>query len=351
MTRDPRSFNWAVDAGIEAMGTIAGIRFDRLFFDFDAIVEAYEVGKPRLQELFGPELSIGGPSWAGISYGHVNCLGSELIFPENSEVAHRPIYGSLQEGIRALEKEVDFTKAGLFPKYLVLWERLKKAYPALTIPFPNFKAEGPITTAWLLRGHDFFTDLYDDPERTGQFLERVTDSVIRFYRCIARLNGWPELSPEGAYVPDDVAAMIPPSLWPERVIPHLETFYSELTTGHRGAHIEDLTRDHLKFLDVLELDNYDPSVSRKLTPALIKTHCQVPYYWRLCESPYDNPMSAGEIEAWILEAAEGDASGVATIVWRNNCHAEAARMVRDFIAIARRVQKQIADGCPRDRLG
>jgi hypothetical protein len=38
------SFRWSISGGIGALGTLAGVRFDRLFTDLDAIVEAYREG-------------------------------------------------------------------------------------------------------------------------------------------------------------------------------------------------------------------------------------------------------------------------------------------------------------------
>jgi len=49
-------FSWSVSGGIEAMGTLAGVRFDLLFRDLDAIVLAYTKGGAAAREMFGPEI-------------------------------------------------------------------------------------------------------------------------------------------------------------------------------------------------------------------------------------------------------------------------------------------------------
>ena len=174
-------FSWYVSCGTPAYAELAGVPYDRTFYDKDAIIEAYTVGYPRAVTLFGPEVRYGGPGWSGISYGHVNCLGSPLRFPEGSEVAHSPIHGSLVEGIKALQQPVDWASAGLMPEYLHLWQQLKEAFPDMSIRFAGFGVEGPVTTAWELRGHDFFTDFYDDPERLKDYLTLVTASVVGLY--------------------------------------------------------------------------------------------------------------------------------------------------------------------------
>ena len=342
------SFEWSVSGGIEALSVFAGVRFDRLFTQMDAIVESYTTGMARAREMF-PDVNFGPPRWAAISYGHVNCLGSALVFPEGSEVAHTPIYESPEEAVQALRHDVDFTQAGMFPYYLDLWEQVKDAFPDHQVPFTGFGAEGPITTAWLLRGHAFFTDIYENPSLTKQYLELVTDSIIRYSKLLRTVNGAAEFSETGAGVADDGASMIPPGLWPKLVMPYLEQYFTGLTSGSRSAHIEDLCIDHLPYLDALGLSSYDPSVSAKLTPALIREHCHVPFSWRLTAAGLGGATPA-QVEHWVLDAASQGAPAVRTNVGRNNCTPEAADNMAVFIKTAERVKSLLSEGCPRERL-
>ena len=342
-------FRWWVAGGIEALSVLAGVRFDRLFRELDAVVASWRDGLPIAREMFGPEVPFGQPHWAGISYGHVNCLGSELIFPEGSEVAHTPVYGSLAEGVRALKQDVDFARAGLFPFYLDLWDKLKRAFPEHNLPFAGFGSEGPVTTAWLLRGHDFFMDIYDDPPLAKEYLALVAGSVVKYNKLTRRINGQPELSEAGAGVCDDGAAMIPPKLWPEFVLPALERHFTQLTSGRRSAHIEDRRVDHLRYLDALRIGDYDPSVSPKLSPALIRKHCGVSFTWRLNEGDLA-ALTADGTRRWVLNAAAEGAPAVRTGIWRNNCTARAAENIRAFTATAQEVQRHLADGRPPEQL-
>jgi hypothetical protein len=332
-----------------AYATLARVRFDRLFLDADAIAEAHEKGKPLAQKLFGPELGYGGPAWAGISYGHINALGCPLLFPEDSEVAHKPIYGSLAEGIAALNREVDFSTQGMFPFYLDLREKLRKRYPQEKFSMGGFKAEGPITTAWALRGHDFFADILERPEAAREYLRLVTDSVIRYNRLLRRLDGAPEFNPAGCGLADDVAAMISPARWPELVMPFLEQYYAGLTSGKRSAHIEDLTLRHLPFLDELRLASFDPSVSPRLTAEMVRDHCRVPFTWRLNSTHYVG-RSPAQVEDWVWHAAGAGACGIFTLVARDMCTPECAEKVRAFIRAARQVKGLLDSGCPRGEL-
>ena len=88
-TREEVPFTWYVTCGMPTYSALADVRFDRTFLDPEALIEAYSVGYPRALEMFGPDVRYSGPGWSGISYGHVNCLGSKLSFPEDSEVGRR----------------------------------------------------------------------------------------------------------------------------------------------------------------------------------------------------------------------------------------------------------------------
>lgn len=332
-----------------AYTTLAKVRFDRTFLDFDAIVEAYTKGRPLAEELFGPEVWMGGPAWAGNSYGHINAVGSKLIFPEDSEVAHTPIYGSFREGIRELKKEIDFSKQGLFPAYLALWERLRRRFPEEKIGFSGFKAEGPITTAWALRGHDFFADLLENPEEAVEYLQAVLESVVRYNKMIRRINGEPEFSESGAGLADDVAAMVAPGRWPEFVMPILEQYFTAQTSGKRTAHIEDLSPSHLKYLDELKLSSFDPSVSPKLTPELVRDGCCVPFTWRLNSTHYVD-RSPEQVARWVFESVAGGAASVTTVVAREMCDAVHAEKVRAFVRAGKRVKSLLDQGCLREKL-
>jgi len=349
--REDVPFGWSAGCGATAMSVLVGVRFDRMFLEADAIVEAYTKGKPMAAELFGPDVGLGGPAWAGISYGHVNCLGCELAFPEDSEVGHTPIYDTLEQGIADLKRKegMDFAKEGMFPFYLDLWEQLKKALPDERIAFGGFGAEGPITTAWSLRGHGFFTDIHDDPERTKEFLRLVTASIVEYKKLCNRISGRPEFSEEGAGVCDDVAGMISPPLWPEIVMPALEQYYTGLTSGRRSAHIEDLRVEHLGYLDEIGLDSFDPSVSEKLTPALIRDNSRGPFRWRLNTTHYPD-RTTEEVEQWVYDAVADGASSVFTVVGRGMVSPEAAEKMRGFIRAGKRVEALLAEGCPRERL-
>ncbi len=230
-----------------------------------------------------------------------------------------------------------------------MWEKLRRAFPNQDIAFGAFGAEGPITTAWALRGHGFFTDIMDNRELSKEYLSLVTASVVKYKKFIRILNGEVEFSDMAVGLVDDISAMISPSLWPELVVPYLEQYYTGLTSGCRHAHIEDLSVGHLKYLDELVIERYDPSVSQKLTPALIRDNCNVPFLWRLNSTHYVD-RSTEDVRRWVFESVADGASGVFSVIGRIMCTYEMAQKVRAFIKAAKDVERLLAAGCRREEL-
>ncbi len=342
-------FSWYVTCGMPAYALLAGVRFDRVFTEPDAIIEAFDRGEPRARERFGPDVRYGGPGWVGISYGHVNCLGAPLTFPEDSEVAMQPIHASLDEGIAALERPVNWAEAGLMPFYLELWARLKKAYPDKAIPFGGFGYEGPITTAWELRGHDFFTDPYEDAVKYGLYLDRVTRNIADYAGFLRRLNDHPARSAEGALLCDDISAFFNPAQWPDWILPWQNLYFALQTDGPRHAHIEGMVPDHLPHLDALGLALFDPSVSPRLRAVDLRDRCRVPFQWRL-NSMQMRDFSVEQIRQYVLSGVADGASGVFLNLIRDTVTPEFTPKVHAFMAAAREAEQRLRDGCPRHRL-
>lgn len=351
----PRSFSWHVSAGMPALGELAGVPYHLLFYDFDAIVAAYRKGVAKLREMFPPQVEVCLPGWSPISYGHVNTLGCDLIFPENSEVAHRPAFDTLDAGIEALGREVDFARSGRFPFYSELHARLRREFRGESdVPFVGFEAEGPITTAWALRGHEFFTDIYDEPDKVRVFLGRITDSIVAYKKLLASMNERPALSPQNAllaenaqdaHIADDIAAMIPPALWPELVVPSLERFYRGSNGARRLLHLENLSVAHLAYLDELRIDLFDPSVSPKLSARSITDNCRTPFLWHL-NTMQLRDMTEAEISAWVADSAAGGAEGVFAIIDRVDCHPRGAAKIEAFIHAAQEVERLMQEETP-----
>ncbi|MDD2709773.1 MAG: uroporphyrinogen decarboxylase family protein [Verrucomicrobiae bacterium] len=346
--RAKAGFHWHVSGSQDALRELTGTPIREFNLNPQVCIETYRKGLPILQEMFGEDVALPGLATPHISYGHVNGLGSELIFPEGGEVAQTHIYKSLDEGIRELKKPVNYAAAGMAPFFLDFREKIKAAFPNQPVGF-SWGLEGPITTAFELRGHAIFTDILDDPEKAREFLRLVTDSILDFQRFRCALDQVPAMNPKGAGMCDDIASMVAPHLWPTLVLPFWEQYFNGLTTGIISAHVEDLRSSQLQHLDTIGLSNYDPSISHKLNPEIIARECRVPFAWRLGSFHFAN-LDCQDVRDFVVKAAADGATSVFTCVASDMCNPESVKKVHSFIAAAKEVKTRLDQGVSREQL-
>lgn len=323
-------FSWEVSGSFAAYAYLAGFKLDEPYHSAQACAEVFRIGRRKTAEIFGPEISLGSPGCPPISYGHIICLGAPVSFPEDSEPGVRPIYDNIKEGIAALQKSIDFGQNTLFQRYWQIYQHLKQKFPEEKFGFGGFGLEGPITTAVLLRGQDFYLDLYDSPEEAKKFLALITESVLEFIRFLRKINNEPQIAPEGTGLADDFTSLISPELWPDFVVPFWNKYYAGLTTGKRSIHVENLKPGHLKYLKEVGISFYDPSVSLQLTPKIIKKETAVPFCWRLASfelAGRDNQ----KIKDWVHRSIAEGANRLFTIIEKINCLGENPKKIGVFI--------------------
>lgn len=347
--RREAGFSWRVSGSYQAPMVLAGVPQKDFNLRPEACIEAYVKGRPLMYEMFGDWLPPLAPATPPVSYGHVNCLGSELIFPEGGEVAHTHPYGSLAEGIRRLGDPVDWASTGMAPFFLDFWEQMKAAFPDETVGF-GFGVEGPLTTAYELRGEAFFTDLFDQPAQAREFLRLTTDSIIDYFRWRAGLTGAEFPNPQGSGMVDDIASFVPHRLFPDFVMPYWEHYYTGLTRGRRSAHVEDLRRPQLRFLEEIGLSSFDPSISHKLNPPMLRDEIRVPFAWRLGSFHYRG-MEEQAVRDFVFQAAADGASSVFTIIESTLSNEEGVRKITAFKQAGEEVARLLEQGCSRQELG
>jgi hypothetical protein len=349
--RTDTPFHWHVGSSAYALLELTGTPLGEYNLRPEVCIEAYRAGRPLFREVFPDAEHIPMPSLytPAISYGHVNGLGSELIFPDHGEVAHTHIYASLEEGIRALRRPVDFASAGMAPFYLDFKRRLEKAFPGETVGF-SYGLEGPLTTAYELRGDGIFYDLMDRPGRTREFLHLATASINAFRKFLAAVRGVPAIDPRGAGLCDDIASMVPARLFPDLVLPFWHLYYEGHTTGSRSAHVEDLRAEQLPFLEQVGLSRYDPSISPKLNPRIIAANCRVPFGWRLGSFHYYT-MSCRDVRDWVFQAVADGAAWVFTAIEGSLCRPEHVPKVNAFVEAAGEAEGVLKRGGSREDVG
>jgi hypothetical protein len=165
---------------------------------------------------------------------------------------------------------------------------------------------------------------------------------------IAAINGQ-DSPPVEAHIADDGSAMVPPKLWPVFVVPFLDRYYTGMGCRRRLVHIENLVPDHLPFLHEVGIDLFDPSVSPKLTPALVRDRGRVPFLWRL-NAMQIRDWPEERIERWAYESAAQGAAGLFAHIEPITCCPDGAAKIKTFMRAARRIESLLRDGRRRDQL-
>jgi hypothetical protein len=265
-----------------------GVTHYDLHTNVDAMIAAADAVAPLARRLgVNPPV----PHLAGLGYVHVSTLGAEVrMAPELMEPQVRPCIRTPRDIDRLAEPE-DYLACELVSKRLELVAELKRRRPDASDRIGH-NYEGPVTTAVLLMGSDFFLLPYDDPARAHRLLEFCTRSMIRYTRVLAERQGRTIGGPVGN--PDDFAGMFPPKVFKEFVVPYWEMLYEGLGATERSLHSELLREEHLSFLEELKIDSFDPSVDPYLPAEALARSCKVPYGLRIWPSQVMS-MSASEL--------------------------------------------------------
>jgi hypothetical protein len=347
--RESRGFSWSVSATYLALLDITGIPIREYNTRPEAGIELFRRGRAALREMYGQELGLPGPMTPPISYGHVNALGLELVFPEGGEVNYVRSRRSLEEWCGILERSTDYAHAGMIGTFQAYQAELAAAFPGEKVSL-HWGYEGPMTTAYELRDMAVFTDAADRPELFRRFLELASRSIVDFARFMRRLQGEPEVNPVSSGLCDDVASMFGPPMWRSFVLPSWEMYYSGLTTGTRSVHVEDLRPDQLRFLEEAGVSSYDPSISAKINPRLIASATRVPFGWRLANFHYPG-LTETEVREWVFQAVADGASQVFTYVCAGMCTPPMVRKVQAFSEACRESKRMLQSGASRADVG
>jgi len=337
-------WGWFVGVATATLPYLCGIPLDEFYVSRELCARAFREGRPKVREMFGPGVTLPAVSCPPLSYGHVACLGAKVLFPRDSEPAVRPICQNLEDAIAVLETRVEFEENELLKHYVAIYQHLKREFLEEEVKFGGFGWEGPITSAVLVRGKGFCVDLHTRPERAKVFLELLTESIVSFAHFTRRINSEPEISQDCAGLADDFSSLIHPSMWKEFVVPYWNRYYAGLTSGKRNLHCENLSPEHLGYLASAGVSHYDPSVSAKLSPKIIRERIKIPFTWRLPSFELMN-MSVGEVKGWVRRAMEDGAPHVHLYIERSLCEGDNPKKVLAFIEAAKDVAgTSMADG-------
>ena len=333
-----KEVSWSVSViEEETLPYLAGIKINEFYLNPESCVLAFHRGRSKLAEIFHESVSDPGVHCPHNSYGHVSSLGCKIVFPENSEPYAKPTFANLDEGISALERKVDFASNPLFAHHLKMYNHLRNVFKDEEIAFSGFGYEGPVTTAGLLRGQSFFTDIHREPEKAREFLKLVTTSVVTFVHFLREADGGEKVNPNSGGLCDDHASFIPPSMWPKFVLPYWDQYYNCITTGKRNLHCENLSPPHLKYLAQAGISHYEPSVSPRLNPQTIKELISIPFSWLL--SPFKaTSMTKEEVRGWVIEVAGSGVNHIWLEVDKFLCEGNGPDRVAAFIDTCKEIK-------------
>lgn len=341
-------FSWDINPTYYALMDIAGISIKEFNTNPKAGIEIYkEKNIKTLLDTYEGVSNIPNIAAPSISYGHLSTLGFELIFPENGEVnyIHKDI--SIDECIISADKTIDYYNEGYAPKYFEYYNELCDAYPSKKVGF-NYSCEGPLTTVYEMRNEKVFFDPYDNPEKFKELLKSLTQSIIRFRRFQAKIKGHNQLKPNyGIY--DDIAAMFSPEMWSEFVIPFWKIYFEELTTNHRFVHCEDMSKDHLKHLEKMDVTYYEPAISGKLTPEIISNSIDIPFSWKLEDFHYPS-MDALDIQDWVFKAVGDGAERIWTVIRANMNDDQTIKKIITLAKTCKTIETMIKKGASRKNI-
>ncbi|MHB1354370.1 MAG: uroporphyrinogen decarboxylase family protein [Anaerolineae bacterium] len=269
---------WTLAIPTEVRCEYAGIPQGAYYTDLEQAIRVCQDFPPAFEMATGylPETSYAVPVTA---YEGVAALGGDLVFPTE----HQPMIRNQGYVLDNLALDIAAVPDPYMNKRFrqhVNWLR------ALECRFPNQVVrgglagqEGPITTAGLLRGQQFFLDCLDNPPRAHCLLNLCTEMYIHWAQADRTVCGSQATI---AGIADDYAGLLNPSLWSEFVLPYYQRICAALGPQGLALHSELLRRQHLPLLHKLPLVSLNFGENQYLQPEDVAVELpDVPFGWHI----------------------------------------------------------------------
>ena len=314
-----KEVNFKIDIYPDVVPYLGGVGMKDFITDKVKCADGWERAKERFYAEFGDSLPIYKVAPHPIAYMHLVALGAKLEMRDGGEPNIHPFANDLDEAIELLKKHEDFDYSNM-PEanaLLELCEYLCRRFPDEGVSkFTGFGHEGPITTAVLMRGSDFYCDIYEEPEKCKELLRLIAESTGRHANFV-RLTSGGKINDYAYSICDDFAALLPPDMMSEFVFPYWYIF-GDTTTLDKPTrfflHCEGVTAKHLDTFPEARINHFQPSVSPALvlsdmTPRIGTAYNE--FDW-LCYAFNVVNMSDEEIERFIEDSLEAGACNVRT---------------------------------------
>jgi uroporphyrinogen-III decarboxylase len=254
------AIEWRIALPDEVLAEYAGTRLGQYFTDARVMYDTQVRGAEIFNQTFGYPIVGADPHVAVPAYAQAAALGSTLVINDDlvpmlteDGAPNRGDVGRIEIPARYLETEV-------MARYVRIREEMCAIHGSPVSM--GVGLEGPVTTAKLVRGQEFFIDVYEDPSAAHALLDICTESYIRFFTEVRKFLG--QLCGQSIGIADDFSGLFSPAAYAEFVQPYHRRIYEALGVEHRSLHSELLRRDHLKFLSELKIDSFDPGQDQYL---------------------------------------------------------------------------------------
>lgn len=269
---------WTLAIPTEVRCEYAGIPQGVYYTDLEQAIRVCHDFPPSFEKATGylPETSYAVPVTA---YEGVSALGGDLVFPTE----HQPMIRN--QGHVLNDLEIDAAKIPdpyLDKRFLqhVGWlHELERRFSMQVVRGGLAGQEGPITTAGLLCGQQFFLDCLDNPSRAHRLLNLCTEMYIRWAQADRTVCGYQATI---AGIADDYAGLLNPSLWPEFVLPYYQRICAALGPQGLALHSELLRNQHLSLLHELPLVSLNLGENQYLQPEDVAAELpEIPFGWHI----------------------------------------------------------------------
>ncbi len=316
---------WSIGIPPEVTTEYVGVKLGDYYRDPEVMLRTQLEARKIFHRLYGlPRRGIG-PSYS--AYVEASQLGVEVIFPEdNVPMVKGPVLGEARDVYKL--RILDPRREGLMARAIKTYEYMKREVGD-SIPVGLGGTEGPVTTAVVVRGQDFFVDIILHPKEMHKLLELVTEVSLLIRRTIEEVTGRKMRS---TGIADDFSGLLSPDQYEEFALPYQRRIYEEFGIEGRRLHSELLRREHLRFLPALGVTHYDPGCDQYLEVRdILEEIPQIPFRFNL-KTSQDMMLGTPEsIRARYIRAVEEGAPEMYTEI----CRGTPRGNVMAFVRVAR----------------
>ncbi|MGQ9554860.1 MAG: uroporphyrinogen decarboxylase family protein [Anaerolineae bacterium] len=245
---DRQTIRWSLAIPPEVKCEYAQIPLGEYFTELEKAVQVESIYPERFAAVTGycPPVHYSVPV---IAYEGVAAMGGVLVFSRDHEPMIRNQGRVLTEEQVGRVTVPDPWQNERFLRHADWWRELESRFPS-QVSKSIAGQEGPITTAGLLRGQDFFLDCLLEPQRAHRLLDVCTEMFILWTQASDQVCG---IDRKTIGITDDYAGLIRPTMWPEFVIPYYRRIIAALGPQGCSMHTELVRREHLPYLAELNL--------------------------------------------------------------------------------------------------